>query len=267
MPYVALRPGHPRDPAGRGEPRAGTRILAARPDLEPARRPPARAARPGRRPRRRARARPAAPAVAAAALPGRQARARHPGARRRADSAARARPDAGAPELCDELARGGAGEAADHIQAAIVETADGRRLAADGLASAAIRRRFAPAPTHRGPVARSRLAGRRTRRQPVRACAAAASCCRQRAASRRSPRRSPRGTTATARRAARGRRSPRSHASHRVLRCSFCALAWELPTLRVHLLRRGRRARSSPPAPDRERTIAASKSAAAAAAI
>ena len=39
--------------------------------------------------------------------------------------------------------------------------------------------------------------------------------------------------------AAPGRRSPRSSSSHRVLRCSFCALAWELPTLRVRLLRRG----------------------------
>ena len=50
---------------------------------------------------------------------------------------------------------------------------------------------------------------------------------------RRCARHSTAGLTATARSAARGRRWPKSSRRHRVLRCSFCALAWELHDVRA----------------------------------
>ena len=148
MPYVPWPATRESQAGCGGEPLAGHSGRTARSGARG--RPAAAADRPRRRPRRHRRARPAAPAVAAAAVSGRQARARRAGARRRADSLARARAEPALLQLCDELARGGAGEAAEHIKAVDRRDADGRGLAADRLASAAIRRPSAPAPTHRG---------------------------------------------------------------------------------------------------------------------
>ena len=61
------------------------------------------------------------------------------------------------------------------------------------------------------------------------------------------------GRTDTARRADRGRRWLKSSSSHRLLRCSFCAAAWEMSNLRVRLLRARRAKRSSPRRRDQER--------------
>ena len=266
MPYVASPPatreaqdGGGREPLG-GDSRPPARARAGR-------RPAASSSFARCRPGRHRRARSPLPApVAAAAVPGRQARARHPGARRRADSAAGAGAEAGAASACATSWRaGGAGEAAEHIKAPIDET----RLDAGSLLTASLNRDQAAIRTgaaHRGLAPDLLWLVAELAVSPfVHALQQAFSWRRARRLARWRPRWTP-GTTATARRAARGRRSPRSPNRTACCAARSARSRWELKPYACVLLRRSRRDVRHRRRQTTSARIAASRSAAPAAA-
>ena len=175
MPYVRLGRLPRESPADSAAERAGRAILAARPELAPARGAAARGCSTlviDLAERHRARA-PAA-AVAAAEVSRRQAQ--RAASRRSPASRSRCRVPVLHADAARAVRRAGATAAParppSHIRAAIDERRHRRRLAAHRLA----RPRSGRHPHRRGPSrpgARPRLAGRRARRQPVRARAAA----------------------------------------------------------------------------------------------
>src|SRR5438445_7909936 len=155
---------------------AGHRRGAARPGARPGAPTAPAGTRHGRG--RAARRRPAPAAVAAAEIPRREARARRPGVCRRADSAPRAGAHADAPAPVRRARRRRRGRSRRAHQAGDRGRQHGTRIADGRLAAA----RSGGAAHGRGAprsLARSPLAGRRARGQPLRARAAAAAVWRR----------------------------------------------------------------------------------------
>ena len=129
-----------------------------------------------------------------------------------------------------------------HIRDAIDERQHRRRVAADGVAARAIRTAIRTGAVHRGLAPDLVWLVAELAVSPFAHALQRAAVRRSRQPTSRSRRRSTAGTTATARPAARGRRWPKCVGGHRMLRCSFCAAGVGADDLRVHLLRRERRA-------------------------